>query len=188
MSLNNEKRTENNQIIVTVDLENQVREDKAHPENDPGIVIYYRIRVDEEHYEVKNRHMKGRAIIALTGKDPEHYVLEQRVKEGGEMKFVEVGANETVDFSAKGIERFITKPKPKIYHFYIGQKEYKTEHSTLAVRQILVDFAKVQDPATKTLAIKTDSGFREYTNLDEIVPLDGCPHFALFDNSSLPVS
>ncbi|MCC2548531.1 hypothetical protein LJY25_18935 [Hymenobacter sp. BT175] len=84
------------------------------------------------------------------------------------------------------------KPEPsapvrKKYNFFIEKKKYETDQPTLTVRQILVDFAQV-DPTAKTLAQKQDGGFRELKNLEEVIELHSAQHFALFDDTSTPVS
>ena len=182
-----EPRRDGDLVIITIDLEDHFRRGKHHPENDPGVVFYYVIKVDDQRHEVKHRHMRGENILALEGKDPEHFLLEQSIRKDGHMTLIEIRSDQTVDFGTHGVERFITKTKPKVFKFWIGQKDYTTTQSSLTVRQILVEFAEV-DPATKTLAKKIEGGFVEYKNLDEIISLENCPHFSVFDNTSLPVS
>jgi hypothetical protein len=79
------------------------------------------------------------------------------------------------------------KPEHKKYVFFIGKEKYETEKAQLTVRDILVDFAKV-DPAKKSLALKKEGGFDEYTNLDEVIDLKEGMHFVLFDTKPTPVS
>lgn len=78
-------------------------------------------------------------------------------------------------------------PERKKYNFFIEKKKYETEQPTLTVRQILVDYAQV-NPTSKTLAQKQGGGFRELKNLDEMIELHSAQHFALFDDTSTPVS
>ena len=75
----------------------------------------------------------------------------------------------------------------KKYVFFVEKAKFETEQSHLTVRQILVDFVRV-DPATKTLSVKEQGGFRELTNLDESLDLGSALHFGLFDNSPTTVS
>lgn len=184
---NNQEASKEDEKVVTIDLEDHCHSNRPHPQHDPGVIIYYRIRINETRFDVKNSHMHGHEILALVEQDPEHFILQQRIGHKGEFRLVNVGPHENVDFKVEGIERFITHKKPKIYHFFIGPKEYTTEHQSLTVRQILADFAKV-DPNTKTLAMKTEGGFHEYKNLDEVIPLTNCPHFVVFDNCPTNVS
>ena len=71
--------------------------------------------------------------------------------------------------------------------FFIEQKKYETEKEKLTVREILVDFAKV-DPERYTLALKQQGGFHEYANLDESIEMKEGMHFSLFDKKPTPVS
>ncbi len=177
-------KEKNDEKVVKVDLEEHFHNEKPIPDHDPGVVILYKIKIDDQYFEVRDRHIKGKLLYDLVGKDPKEYQLYQLLKEHGEKKEAAVEPNTPIDLGKFGIERFITK---RIYCFKIGKIDYTTEHAKLTVRQILVDYAKV-DPDKTTLALKVDGGFQEYKNLDETVPLDKCPAFVLFDNDPLPVS
>jgi hypothetical protein len=172
-------------VIIKIDIEDLFHKGHPHPEHDPGTLIIYIYKVDEVRYETRERTMTGRAILEQTGMDVHQFRLFQLKREHGHRHKVEIKLDTVVDFREEGIERFITEPV--LYHFYIGQKEYETTDASLTVRQILVDFAKV-DPKKNTLAIKTEGGFHEYKNLDEIIQLNDCPHFVLFDNCQTSVS
>lgn len=75
----------------------------------------------------------------------------------------------------------------KKYNFFVEKKKFETDQPRLTVRQILVEYAQV-DPTAKTLAQKQEGGFRELKNLDEVIELHSAQHFALFDDTSTPVS
>lgn len=85
-----------------IDVELFVREKKPIP---PG--KKYQIRIDKERYVVDVPRMTGEQILSLAGKTSAGYLLSQKV--GGQM--LPVGASETVDFTAAGVERFATIPK-----------------------------------------------------------------------------
>ena len=78
-------------------------------------------------------------------------------------------------------------PERKKYVFFVENTKFETEQSHLTVRQILVDFVRV-DPATKTLSLKVPGGHRELTNLDESLDLGSALHFGLFDNTPTTIS
>jgi len=66
----------------------------------------YIIRVDKTQFRVDQPDMTGRAILSLASKlPPEEYRSKQKLH-GGEMKTV--GLDESVDFRAPGVERFVT--------------------------------------------------------------------------------
>ena len=75
----------------------------------------------------------------------------------------------------------------KKFVFFIEQKKYETEKPSLTVREILVDFAKV-DPDRYTLALKEQGGFKEFENLDQIIEMKEGMHFSIFDKKPTPVS
>lgn len=80
----------------------------------------------------------------------------------------------------------MSKDRKKIV-FFIEQKKHETTEETLTVRQILVDFAKL-DPDRYTLALKKQGGFHEFENLDEKIEMKEGVHFSLFDKKPTPVS
>ena len=68
----------------------------------------YRIRIDKERYVVELSGMTGRELLVLAKKvPPEQWMLTQKLR-GGEVK--KIGLDETVDFTAPGVERFMTLP------------------------------------------------------------------------------
>lgn len=77
--------------------------------------------------------------------------------------------------------------KHKKIVFFIDQKKHETDDDTLTVKQILVDFAKV-DPQRYTLALKKEGGYHEYENLEEVIHMKNGMHFSLFDKKPTPVS
>ena len=66
----------------------------------------YIIRIDREKYTVNVPNMTGRQILELAKKlPPENWLLNQKLKGG---RVVAIGLNDVVDFTAPGVERFIT--------------------------------------------------------------------------------
>jgi hypothetical protein len=171
-----------NTIKLVIDLENHCLNGIPHPGHDPGIIIYYLIKVNDQKYETKKPSMLGRELIELDGKHPDDFLLYQTRHKHGEIYLEPIGKNEVVDFKAEGIEGFVTKPKT--YHFTIGKKEYESVDRKLTVRQILVDFAHV-DPNSNTLSTKQG---HEYKSIDEVIDLECTNHFILFNDEPTPVS
>lgn len=68
----------------------------------------YRIRIDRERFTVTVPQMTGREILALAGKTPEGHLLSQKFRSGAAQP---VARNETVSFTAPGVERFMTMPR-----------------------------------------------------------------------------
>lgn len=68
----------------------------------------YRIRIDGEKYTVSVRSMTGRELLQLTGKQPpEKFMIVEKIH--GE-KPRRIGLDERVDFTKRGIEKFLTQP------------------------------------------------------------------------------
>lgn len=74
----------------------------------PPRALRYRIRIDKQNYDVEQREMTGAAILAVAGKTPASYYLDEKLH-GGTVK--RIAPTDVVDFSTKGIERFMTLPK-----------------------------------------------------------------------------
>jgi hypothetical protein len=85
-----------------IDIEAYAKEGKPVPHDRE-----YKIKVDKSHYTVPAATMKGRDILILAGKNPpERYILQQKVKD----QIKRIGLDEVVDFTAPGVERFMTIP------------------------------------------------------------------------------
>lgn len=86
-----------------IDVEDYAKEGKTVPKGKK-----YRIRVDGEKYVTDKEVLTGREILELARKTPvERFQLNQKLK-GGQVKRIEY--NESVDLTAKGVERFMTIP------------------------------------------------------------------------------
>jgi hypothetical protein len=69
----------------------------------------YRIKIDKAYYEVSVHEMTGRQLLELAKKIPvEQNNLYQKCKNG---QSVIIGIDQVVDFTAPGIERFMTQSK-----------------------------------------------------------------------------
>jgi hypothetical protein len=85
-----------------IDLEEYAKTGKKPPK-----ARSYRIRIDKVIKVVEASSLTGREILALVDKTPETHMLSMKLK-GGQAK--KIGADESVDFTTPGIERFMTLP------------------------------------------------------------------------------
>lgn len=86
-----------------IDIEQHSKEGKEVPE-----AKSYRIRIDRTHHEVEVPQMTGRELLTLAGKNPpDRFSLHQKLR-GGETS--KVSLDEVVNFTAPGLERFMTLP------------------------------------------------------------------------------
>lgn len=93
--------TEKKEII---DLEEYTKSGKPVPEDKR-----YQIRIDREKFIIDVECMTGKELLKLANKVPiEKWQLNQILR-GGQVK--KVGYDESVCFTAPGIERFVTLPK-----------------------------------------------------------------------------
>lgn len=68
----------------------------------------YIIRIDKEKYTVDVSQMTGRELLMLARKlPPDRYTISQKMH-GGQTR--EIGLDEIADFTAPGVERFMTLP------------------------------------------------------------------------------
>lgn len=88
----------------------------------------YVIRVDDDRLRVSVPTMSGEAILELVAKCSASYFLDQRLRGGG---MREVGPDETVDFRAPGVERFVTA-----FRLCIEGKFYRWSEPTITREQI----------------------------------------------------
>ncbi|MFD2582654.1 multiubiquitin domain-containing protein [Pedobacter vanadiisoli] len=79
----------------------------CHSGTIPVISYRYVIKINSEKYTVDEKEMTGRQILALIGQTPESYYLRFKHKGGSTI----VGADEVIDFTKCGVERFSAKAK-----------------------------------------------------------------------------
>ena len=75
----------------------------------------------------------------------------------------------------------------KKYVFFIDKKKFESEELKFSVKQILVDYAKV-DPDENVLVLVHGNQNQEYKNLDEIIQLHEGMKFTIFSQKPTPVS
>lgn len=90
-----------NNAIEVIDIEIYAKEGKQVP-----IGRNYKIRIDKTQYTVSVHKMTGREILTLDGKKPEQFILRQKIR--GQVVRIEL--DQVVDFTAPGVERFMTIP------------------------------------------------------------------------------
>ena len=89
-----------------IDIEEYAKAERAVPPFEPG--TEYRIRIDKDQKVVDVPSMNGAQILALVNKKPETHRLDQKLH-GGKTK--EVKANDSVNFTEPGLEKFMTLPR-----------------------------------------------------------------------------
>ncbi len=68
----------------------------------------YQIRIDKQKYVVEKSAMTGRELLTLAGKSPvTGFMISQKLSSGEAKK---IGYDEKADFTAPGVERFMTLP------------------------------------------------------------------------------
>lgn len=85
-----------------IDVEEYAKSGKTVPKDKR-----YQIKIDRDVYVVDVECMTGKQILALAGKTPEKYQLNQKLKGGAAKK---IGPDEKVCFTDPGVERFMTLP------------------------------------------------------------------------------
>ncbi|HEY9229560.1 MAG TPA: multiubiquitin domain-containing protein [Gemmatimonadaceae bacterium] len=86
----------------SIDLEEHAKKGLVVPPN-----ATYRIKIDKTAYKVQQQVISGREILALAGKTPDRYRLDEKLH-GGKTKKIE--PNEEVDLTTPGLEKFMTLP------------------------------------------------------------------------------
>jgi len=90
------------EFLDEVDIEEYAKNDRKPPK-----ARRYVIRIDKTRYTVTVPSMTGRELLKLAGKDPARFAILQKFR-GGQMKRIQL--DEVVDFTAPGVERFVTNP------------------------------------------------------------------------------
>jgi hypothetical protein len=88
-------------VLEVIDIEEYAKIGKEVPQGKK-----YKIKIDKEKYEVETPEMAGMEILALAGKNPpDRFQLNQKFN-GGRVE--PVGLDQKVDFTAPGVEKFMT--------------------------------------------------------------------------------
>jgi hypothetical protein len=83
-------------------------EEYAKSGRKPPRASRYRIRIDKQYHVVGVSRMTGRELLNLAGKTPAtNYMISQKLH-GGQVR--KIALDEPVDFTAPGVERFMTLP------------------------------------------------------------------------------
>lgn len=83
-------------------------EEYAKSGRKPPTAKRYQIRIDKQKYVVEVSAMTGRELLNLAGKSPAtNFMISQKLH-GGEAR--KIGYDEKADFTAPGVERFMTLP------------------------------------------------------------------------------
>lgn len=95
--------TETEEILDIVEIEEYGKKNQKPPR-----AKKYIIRIDKVKHTVEVPRMTGRELLTLAGKLPvERYTISQKLH-GGQVKTI--GLDEYADFTAPGVERFMTLP------------------------------------------------------------------------------
>ena len=95
--------TGHDEIVDLIDIEECGKSNRKPPK-----ARHYRIRIDKDRYTVDVPSMTGRELLVLAAKSPpERWTISQKFH-GGSTR--EIGAEEVVDFTEPGVERFMTLP------------------------------------------------------------------------------
>lgn len=95
----------NTETVATeiIDIEEYAKSEREVPRHG----CRYRIRIDRERFVVDEPCLTGAEILALVDKTPCEFLLSQKFR-GGQVK--KIDADEKVDFTRPGVERFMTLP------------------------------------------------------------------------------
>ncbi|AKR42006.1 multiubiquitin domain-containing protein [Methylophilus sp. TWE2] len=84
-----------------IDLAEYAKADKPVPKEK-----HYKFRVDKTEITVSQETITGREILTLAGKNPQNFILQQKIK--GQV--IRIGLDDIVDLTVPGVERFMTIP------------------------------------------------------------------------------
>ncbi len=95
----------NSETVATeiIDVEEYAKSEREVPQHG----CRYRIRIDRERFVVDEPCLTDAEILALVDKTPCGFLLSQKFR-GGQVK--KIDADEKVDFTRPGVERFMTLP------------------------------------------------------------------------------
>lgn len=115
----------------------------------PVITYQYVIKINTKKFTVSEEQMTGREILELIGGTPEAYFLRQRTKDGKNL----VEADEVVDFTKCGIERFIAQKRNCNEGFVLDESVKLPSEDEDFLKQLGLPSKIVQEGNTRWLII-----------------------------------
>lgn len=76
----------------------------------------------------------------------------------------------------------------KKYVFFIDKQKFETQESQLTVKQILVDFAKVNPTENILVLVHGNQPMQELKNLEQVIEIHEGMKFTIFNQKPTPVS
>lgn len=76
----------------------------------------------------------------------------------------------------------------KKFVFFIDKQKFETSESHLSVRQILVDFAKVNQNENVLVLVQANQPMQEYNDLEQMIEIHEGMKFTIFNKKPTPVS
>ncbi|MCE7995009.1 MAG: hypothetical protein HEP71_23730 [Roseivirga sp.] len=128
-----------------IDLEQFYKEDRI-----PVITYQYIIKINTKRFTVSEEKMTGRQILALIGATPESHFLRQRTKGGKKL----IAADQEVDFTECGIERFIAQQRNCDEGFVSDESFRLPEEDELFLKNLGLPAEIIKEGATRWLIIK----------------------------------
>jgi hypothetical protein len=115
--------------VEVVDVENFTSLDKKPPKGKN-----YKVKIGEDKYTFDQECVTGKKLLEKSGHIPvECYSLYQKLKG---CDFEKISANEKIDLSKPGIERFVVK-EPEVFHYTVDGEPETTDLSELTPKRIL---------------------------------------------------
>jgi hypothetical protein len=138
--------------------------------------------IDDKEFKTEQHQLTVKTLLGFAGHDPVSTRLARR--RGSELLVYE-DLEEIIHIEKDA--RFLTEKVSKEVVFFIDKQEFKTDEHNLAVKTLLVDFAK-EDPTQTTLARREGNELIKYKNLEEIIHIKNGMQFIVLHNSPTPVS
>jgi predicted AAA+ superfamily ATPase len=80
------------------------------------------------------------------------------------------------------------KEEHKKFVFFIDKQKFETSESQLTVRQVLVDFAKVNQNENVLVLVHANQPMQEFDDLEQMIEIHEGMKFTIFSKKPTPVS
>lgn len=144
----------------------------------PAHSQHFRIRIDEDAFQLSTPHPTGRQLLALAGKDPDSHFLTQ-VLIGEDDQVIE--PDETANLLRPGTERFTVVAKPvEDCHddlFIFVNRQRKTRHDGVKRKMTGAEIAALVSVPSDNAVVKRDDDSHTEIGIGETVTICEGQHF-----------
>jgi len=145
---------------ITHDVEEHFHRGHAERhEYDPGLIVHYKIKINDDYYEVESSEITGTGLLELTNLNVQTHSVFAIHKDGKK----EIEPHEIADLGGYGIEKFVTELKKgddkHDVEIIVNGMLKKWEKEQIAFKEVIIlAYGKYDDRPTMVYTVAYEDG------------------------------